>query len=454
MADVANTHKFSSHRIGERSDGLLSYHPVVSGDLLLLCNGLQVFAFDLRTGKPAWPGDPKKRPGEIYSEDLVGVPLGRSMRGLGVPRFTLTVADGKLYARLGSQVTTRPVESYESHTGCLICLDLNAQGRLLWKIAPDDEKWAFEGAPLVEGTDVYVAMRKSDVRPQAHVACFDAETGRRRWRTVVSSAETPAGGQNEELTHNLLTLEQGVLFANTNLGAVAAISARDGHVLWISTYPRAKRSSSSGQDKRAAHFYRDLNPCIYHRGTLLVAPSDSEYILAFDASTGQMIWESHLAADAVHLLGVGGGNLIASGDHLWWLDVEGGKVMAKWPEQSPAGYGRGILAGDKVYWPTRNALYLFDQHVKTPGQAPLVRDPILLAGEKNRQAGGGNLVIAQGVMLIASANKLYAFGRRPPATSAGAASVQTPAASGAPPGPAPVNAVPPASPSGKTPPER
>ena len=168
---------------------------------------------------------------------------------------------------------------------------------------------------------------------------------------MISSAETPAGGQAEELTHNLLTLEQGVLFANTNLGAVAAVSARDGHVQWISTYPRAKRSSSSGQDKRAAHFYRDLNPCVYHRGTLAVAPSDSEYILAFDATTGQMLWESHLAADAVHLLGVGGGNLIASGDHLWWIDVEGGKVMAKWPEQSPSGYGRGILAGDKIYWP-------------------------------------------------------------------------------------------------------
>ncbi len=182
----------------------------------------------------------------------------------------------------------------------------------------------------------------------------------------------------------------------------------------------ARRSSSSGQDKRAAHFYRDLNPCVYHRGTLLVAPSDSEYILALDAGTGQILWESHLAADAVHLLGVGGGNLIASGDRLWWLDVETGKVVARWPEQSPTGYGRGILAGNKIYWPTRDALYEFDQQVKVPGQAPLVRDPILLAADKNRQAGGGNLVIAQGVMLIAGANKLYAFGR-PPAAPAAAA---------------------------------
>ncbi len=147
VADVTNTHKFSSHRVGERSDGLLSYHPVVSGNLLLVCNGLQVFAFDLRTGKPAWPGDPKKRPGEIYSEEIVGVPLGRSMRGLGVPRFTLTVAEGKLYARLGSQVTTRPVESYEVHTGSLVALDLNAAGTAALEDCPRRREMGLRRGP-------------------------------------------------------------------------------------------------------------------------------------------------------------------------------------------------------------------------------------------------------------------------------------------------------------------
>ena len=71
---------------------------------------------------------------------------------------------------MGSQVTTRPVETFESPAGSAGLPRPERPGRLLWKIAPDDDKWAFEGAPLAEGTDVYVAMRKSDVRPQAHVA--------------------------------------------------------------------------------------------------------------------------------------------------------------------------------------------------------------------------------------------------------------------------------------------
>ncbi len=323
---------------------------------------------------------------------------------------------------MGSQVTTRPVESYESQTGTLICLDLNAEGRLLWKIAPDDEKWAFEGAPLVDGTDVYVAMRKSDVRPQAHVACFDGETGRRRWRTMISSAETPAGGNAEELTHNLLTLEQGVLYANTNLGAVAAISARDGHVLWISTYPRAKRSSSSGQDKRAAHFYRDLNPCVYHRGTLAVAPSDSEYILAFDAASGQMLWETHLAVGCRPFAG----RRSRKPDRQRRSAV----VDRHRKRQSGRQVARAVAltATGEGFWPAtrftgRHAsrCMCLNQKVSQPGLAPLLRDPILLAGDQ-RQAGGGNLVIGQGLMLIATANKLFAFGHpSSPAASAGSA---------------------------------
>ena len=409
-ADSTNVQRFGSYRVGERSDGLLSYHPVVVGDMVLLSTGRQIFAFNLHTGKPLWPGNPEQPPGEIYREGPPNGSLERQPRGLGVPRFTLTVCDGRLYTRVGSQVTTRPTEFNDGNPGRLVCLDLTAEGRLVWRIEPDDDRWAFEGAPLVSGTDVYVVMRHSDVRPQVHVACFDAETGHRRWRTMLCAAETPAGGQMEELTHDLLTLDEGVLYANTNLGAVGAVSALDGHLMWITTYPRARRLTAAGQDKRLAHFYRDLNPCVYHQGTLFVAPSDSESILAFDAGSGQPLWETSLAADAVHLLGVASGSLIASGDHLWWIDAVTGKVSGHWPDQSPHGYGRGILAGDKIYWPTRDSLYVFRQAVAPGGRVSLARDPIPLTDA--RKAGGGNLVISHGVLLIAAADKLYGFGHR------------------------------------------
>jgi outer membrane protein assembly factor BamB len=320
---------------------------------------------------------------------------------------------------MGSQVTGHSLESYESRSGgYLVCLDLAAQGRLVWKpdgrILPDDEQWAFEGAPVIDGARLYVAMRKSGVRPQAHVACFDVETGRRLWRTMVCSAETPGGGQMAEMTHNLLTYEEGTLYYNTNLGAVAAISARDGRVRWAALYERAKKATPDGRDKRTAHFYRDLNPCIYHRGRLLVAPSDCESIFALDAGSGELAWESHLPEDVVHLLGVGSGSLLASGDALWWIDVEGGKVLKRWPDSTPLGHGRGLLMGDEVVWPTSGALYVFDCDAAQPSTP---NSPIILS---ERQAEGGNLVAAGGLLLIAAPDKLFAFHQqgRPPQSTA------------------------------------
>ena len=137
----------------------------------------------------------------------------------------------------------------------------------------------------------------------------------------------------------------------------------------------------------------------------------------------QPLWETSLAADAVHLLGVGEGNLIASGDHLWWIDATTGKISGHWPDQSPHGYGRGILAGDKIFWPTRDMLYVFRQAVAPGGRVVLARDPIPLADA--RKAGGGNLVISRGVLLIAAADKLYGFGHRAGRAAVTAAAVET-----------------------------
>ena len=75
-----------------------------------------------------------------------------------------------------------------------------------------------------------------------------------------------------------------------------------------------------------AHFYRDLNPCIYCRGNLFIAPTDSPDIFSLDAATGQLLWECRHFPETIHLLGVGGNNLIASGKQICWLDIDSGKV--------------------------------------------------------------------------------------------------------------------------------
>ena len=68
-ADAANSRAFSLRRIGEDAQRLMSYHPLVVGELMLVNNHSQIFAFDRHTGEPAWPGDPARPEGEIYADE-------------------------------------------------------------------------------------------------------------------------------------------------------------------------------------------------------------------------------------------------------------------------------------------------------------------------------------------------------------------------------------------------
>jgi outer membrane protein assembly factor BamB len=390
---------FEPRTASENPHDPLNFHPLQIGNMVLVNDSGRILALRLDTGRPVWGR------AAIYESQLSGLaPPSPPSDMLGAPRFTLTCFRDKLFARMGSPVTGQPQGATTTiQPGCLVCLDLAAEGRLTWKISPE-EGWAFEGSPVADAHGVYLAMRRQDIRPQVSVACFDADTGRLRWRRFICGADTPARGMFYESTHHLLTLSGETLYYNTNLGAVAAVRADDGYPLWVSLYPRARRGDLS---KLPPHWRRELTPCVFDGGTLLVAPADSPRIFAFDAATGQALWQTGSEVEDVdHLLGVAGDCLIAGGRKLYWIslkDEDRGRVKHVWPEgaDQPPGYGRGVLAGASVLWPTRDKLYLFDQQTAQPQKSVDLRA---------HGVSGGNLLPADGQLLIATEAELIAIG--------------------------------------------
>lgn len=395
---------YPPRRVAEDKDNLLSYHPVISGDLLLVNTQHEIRAYNLRTGEPAW-GDSAV----IYKDDSDDAARQRSPRSsLGAARFTLTVDNHRLYARMGSPVTcsSGDMSLGPRSQGYLVCLDLSREGALLWQVKPPSEAWAFEGSPVADGSRLYVGLRRSDVRPQAHVCALDAQTGHVIWQRFICGAETPAQGQ-DECTHNLLTLDHGTLYYNTNLGAIVSLDAEAGDIRWMTLY---ERDGSGDLNQRKKHFFRDLNPCVHDRGVLYAAPADTPDILALHAASGIRLWQSRHPEDAVHLLGVGENHLLASGDKLWWIEIASGRVdrQGAWPDgPNPKGFGRGLLSGDRVFWPTRTAIHVFDQ--QTGQQA---RQPIELSerGAVGEMLTGGNLFLAHDGLLVATSDELLFYG--------------------------------------------
>lgn len=362
------------------------FFPVVWRRLVFFYDGTRVVALRLDDGRPAWgEGD-----GTIYRDAWDDAPLDRPLPDelFGAPRFTLAVADGRLYVRLGNPLTGRPMARADHRPSSLVCLDLSSQGRLVWKAATEPD-WAFEGSPVVADGRVFVAMRRQGVRVQAHVACFDADNGRMFWRRFVCAAESPGKGALYECSHQLLSFDHGTVYCNTNLGAVAAIEAESGRVRWAALYPRVAGGDALHP---TSHWQRDPSPCLVDRSIVFVAPADSPHLFAYDAASGQLLWRSSdQLAEATHLLGTCGPWLLAGGARLYWLAIDGpqgGRPLRRWPEGAGGpGLGRGLLAGRWVLFPTRETIEVFEaasaRHVRTIPLAPL-------------GLNGGNLLVAQG----------------------------------------------------------
>lgn len=420
-------------RTAETASGLLSVHPVVIGDRIYVPQANQISAYHVQSGAPAFAtepiADPRKRHAKavIYQHDPRQPPPHASRMNVGVPRFTLSSCGTKLFARVGSPATASPRQltapPRPELQGMIVGLDLQAQGKLLpgFPLRPDDMFWSFEGPPVCDGDQLYVAMRRQDqVRSQAFVACYDLRTGERRWRTKIVAADTPGQGNLTENTHNLLTLSEATLYLNSNMGAIAALDTREGAVKWIVGYRRAAFRPRH-PDATDRTFFRDLNPCLVHQGIVIAAPADCERIFGLDQASGQRLWATpaDLAADAVHVLGARDDRLFLSGDSLYWFDLHTGKLLCQFPPPKKIadgfalprerGHGRGVLAGGKIYFPTRERIYVFHQKPGRMGEYStprLARAPIEL---KPRGAEGGNLIVARGLLFIAAAQRLFAF---------------------------------------------
>ena len=444
-------------RVGDDMKSLAAYYPVIwKNDVLLRADSRgdsYLAAFDLTTGGRRWRigyprtasrlTEPPEDDGTLREINDVHSDLSRHV---GVARYTLTVSGDKAFARMGSPVTlprSRRVERLlAKDQGWLLGVDLAAEGKPLsgFPVRPESPDWSFEGAPLIHDGRLYVAMRHAEgSRSQVYVACYELATtfaplndddddarptGRLRFRTRIASAAAIGGGNLDEISGLLLTIAHGHVYCNTNAGAIGCVEASSGKLKWVVTYPR----SLFGSDESGGVFFRDLNPCLAAGDQIIVAPQDYDRILALDALSGQIRWQTQpgVAADATTLLGMRDNSLIAAGDRVYWIDARSGALLTQYPAgrpdassaaPSPRGLGQGTIVGEQVWWPTRESILIFSTQPVRRGDTfapPLLKEIPLVP----RGLIGGNLLVTGDKLLITTGTKLAVFGPQPPVTPA------------------------------------
>ncbi len=399
----------------------LALHPIVADGVVFVANSSAVFAFDLETGQPAWGGDESDTgsifPGHVEDRPYLHLPE------TGVPFYTLSAADGRLFARLGApflRKSPRETNTVSEIVGLDVGeregqLDLRIMSNQIEPISPPTEAagnqfekspqattWSFEGAPVISAGRLFVSLRQGAPEDRTVVACFDALTGKLVWRSGIVASLTSLPDHLNLLGTNLLTLDNGRLFLATGTGAIAALEAETGRILWIVTYESLEPGSLEElSDPRRF----GLAPCLSAQGIVIAAPQDSDLLFALEATSGRLVWSQRLSRQARHLVGVNDGRLFVAGDSLQAFSLLTGRPEWNQPvsllEHTGQTFGRPVMTRDEILWPQHGELLYVAQ---TDGS---LRDRINLREAFGISAGnlllhGNRLIIAQpdGVVVL------------------------------------------------------
>ncbi len=431
----------SKPRVAETETGTLPYFPVVSGGRVYVNSLTSILAYDLSSGKP-WPDIQPALP-LFDSQISPAAYIPRGYSSVGTPRATLSVVEHCLYARMGSPITGWAGDNGAADGNSrsfLVGLDLERQGSLLngfplRLLAPEFLNAEFDGAPLVWGNMLMAPIVERDnVGLRRSVAAFDRFSGELRWRSQALAQGIVEGTDRANLiSHQLLAAAGGRLFYNTNLGTIVCLDPLNGRVEWLTRYTRYMTRDQT-YPKPDRFRYRDLTPCMVHRGLVYCAPQDCPEIFALDATTGDLVWstDDEQVADAIHVLGVYDDSLVVSGDRLIWLDRLSGRVLSRFPGSttpgvvnalpSPRGLGRGAITGGKVFWPTSDEMFVFPASVEPVGD---VAAPITVPAIQSRiridarGKEGGNIIVAGDWLLFCTPNRLMAFHAAKPTNQVG-----------------------------------
>lgn len=413
----------------------LSYHPVVHDNIVIVNDADTIRAWNILTGEPAWPSD-RRDPTVIYPSVPDEPTLPPDKNCVGVPHYTMTISDGRLYARMGSPVTcSSTAELRRDFASDLVCLDLTHEGKLVWKIAAhelfsDDPPWRYEGSPVIVNGHAYVAVCRRHPQLELMVACLNASDGRLIWQRPVGAFRASVDDTNNRVSHLLLTAGGGRVYLSTDVGAIYALDAVDGRLEWAISYEtRSDEPIAVLSDPGR----KGLMPPMFHAGLLFVAPNDSSSAYCLEADSGRIRWRYSYLRNVPqdfpdplrreqegnrlrnkqwrNLLGVvpGGrsGRLIVSGQTLIAIDIDSGNVVWERGDNSSnrgnhGAFGRGLIADSQVLFPTRETIEIYNsetgEHLRS---VPLkTTDATEL---------GGNLTLAGGMLLIAEPNRLAAY---------------------------------------------
>lgn len=423
--------------------------PVVDRGELFFQDNANLYALSAESGSPL-PGWGQTYPGEKRGRYSIpnAWPSPRSYQS------TLTLTDDSVLAimsqpdLLASQMTNNAAAAPKLTR--LVCLDRRT-GKEKWVAMPS--RFAdnlaglrgldLTGSPLVVGDLVYVQARggKGLQFEDSYVIAFELSTGKLKWNSYLASANSGQQFWNMDVasavmagstTH--LAYNNGRIYAQTNIGAIAAIDAYDGSIVWLDIYPRedTNRNYNIGWGRGGARninnrlqqqvmqttvFPWKHNPVIVSQGYVFVLPSDASNVHIYDAGTGAEVKRIPISqfGNSEIMLGVIDEKLILHGARqVYCLDwrkyrTEKPEEAKLWDSQMPSApgaavnfndqqiMGRGFVTTNSVLIPTARRLV----RLALEGGKVIQQYPGVEGSSWPEAEGPGNILATQDRLIVA-----------------------------------------------------
>jgi len=358
---------------------------------------------------------------------IVGLNQWRTYDNHGLA--SLTVAEGRVYSiamnaweqRFGEPLWEAQPEDV-ALTNRLRCHDAQT-GAVLWQAGGPDSPipaWSdcwFFTAPAVAGGRAHVLVARRGV---LYAACLDATTGERLWEQRIGALESRQQVQRMVMEFFLADtappgVADGLAFYPTGHGVVCAVEAQSGRLVWIAEYPRAAQwINRLGQRLNVpAGPWAPTAPVIA-QGVCLLAPTDTDSVLALSVETGQIVWQSPFPR-GVAVLGVAEGCVYVQERGVTCLEVRTGEERWHWSPPSPWSAGIGAVHGGRVYVPQQNGVLVLDAELGT--KQALLASPGL-------HALSGNVLPLHDAVALTGPEQIMVWG--PPERTWGQAGGSTP----------------------------
>ncbi len=276
--------------------------PVVYGDVVIYRRDDAVVACDLVTGEQRWITVNLPLERENKSSERYGGYYGNMQAPVDTGRYTLTLAEGKVFALANYRASTqnyggRRDGNDAGDTSDLVALSLKGQLKQVWRLGQGVGKdeivrgCRYMCAPTYDAGRLYTVVAYAG---NYQLLCLDAANGSLQWQAMVCQTPPPTPNYGYDPAPHRGSppaVADGRVYVATNAGVVAAFEADTGQPAWAYQYDSPHgmlNNPNMGYNPNPGPGYPG-NPIIVAGSKVVALPADSQTLLVLSADDGTLL---------------------------------------------------------------------------------------------------------------------------------------------------------------------